>query len=211
RLQENQSEDRQPQQTENFGDRERRLHKLPLAYTACIDIGKKNNGAERQNLGGRHANEPHLKKQDVFAYLWDKIRRELRECHTHRRNSGSLDHSKKTPAIQERNKTSVSLLKVDVLSACPGIHAAEFTITHSCSNGHETCNNPDPYEPARASHIPENIGAYDKNSGANHRPGHDHGRIPETQHRFELPLTHRIDVFINALDSRSYQSLRQGP
>src|SRR5690606_17431213 len=103
----------------------------------------------------------------------------------------SLNDGKETPAVQKTDKGIISFLQVNILPTGARKHSAQLTVADRCDHRHECRNSPNRYEPSGTSHVSDNVGADDKYTGADHRAGYNHRRIPKSQYWLELRFRHR--------------------
>src|SRR5690606_31125290 len=114
------------------------------------------------------------------------IRGEFSKCHTHSGNRTGLNDSKKSPTIEKSDQFPISFTQVNILSARFGKHSRKFAITQSRNQCNKSGQCPNENQPSGTSDITDDVRAYYKNTGANHRSRNDHRAVQKSEFAFHF-------------------------
>src|SRR6185437_8160732 len=100
-----------------------------------VDIGEDDDEQDRRELCRRDLEQSQVEQDMLVAESREDIGGEFRKRDADGGDGASLDHGKEAPAIEKARERIESLFQIDILSAGPGVHAAQLAVAESGGDG----------------------------------------------------------------------------
>src|SRR5690242_7609185 len=114
--------------------------------------------------------------------------------HTHdstgdRSNGGGLGNQEPRPGIEKSSKRAVAVADIDVLSARPRTHRAQFSISKRAEEREQAANNPGKIDKPGRTHRLHHLFRHKKNAAADDGSSHNRRGMPHIQVAYQLALS----------------------
>ncbi len=181
------AEDDQGEQRQRLGRGEGVLDQLAQTDAAGVEPGQEDDQQDADELLHRQADgvlPGEVDRRDDPGGRGDRREQHPQkpgEAHGHGGDGSRLDHQEQRPAVEEPPERRVGLAQVDVLAARLRHHRRQLAVGESGGDRQQPGHHPDRQQPAGGPHLPRDLGRDDEDPRADHRAGHDHGRIEKPE------------------------------
>jgi hypothetical protein len=170
------------------------LHQLAELEPARVHEGEERDHEHGDQLRGRQRDgvlAPEMDRLDqvpVQAHRRHQHPEVLGEPDRDRRDGAGLDHDEQRPAVEEAGQRPERLAQIDVLATRLRHHRRQLAVREGRREREQAGDQPDHQEPAGRSDLAGDVGRDDEDARPDHRAGHDHRGVDQSEPADESAL-----------------------